>query len=84
MKVVIWKPAVAVFWNKIQDISTTMKDTKNLKIGFCRWNFILFDDMLEYTVLGYKKRSKQKKIKGKKKKKKNCGKNNVVAFLDQF
>ena len=53
MKVVIWKPAVAVFWNKTQDISGTTRDIKNLKIGFCRGDFILFDDMFEYTVLGY-------------------------------
>ena len=59
MKVVIWKPAVAVFWNKSQDISTTMRDMKNLKIGFCRGDFVLFDDMLEYTVLGYKRGQKR-------------------------
>ena len=35
-----------------------MRDMKNLKIGFCRGEFVLFDDMLEYTVLGYKKGSK--------------------------
>ena len=58
MKVVIWKPAIAVFWNKTEDISGTMRDIKNLKIGFCRGDFILFDDMSEYTVLGYKKGSK--------------------------
>ena len=35
-----------------------MRDTKNLKMRFCRVDFELFEDMLEYTVLGYKKGSK--------------------------
>ena len=45
MKVVIWKPAVAVFWNKTQDISATARDVRNLKIGFCRGDSKLFDGM---------------------------------------
>ena len=60
MKVDIWKPDLAVFWKRRQDISATMRDIKNLKIGFCRGDFVLFesDDMIKYTVLGYKKGSK--------------------------
>ena len=54
---------MCVFLNKSQDISTTMRDMKNLKIGFCRGDFVLFDDILEYTVLNYKKGSKRFEVK---------------------
>ena len=45
MKVFIWKPDLGVVWNKKQDISTTTRDIKNPKLGFCRGDLDLFDDM---------------------------------------
>ena len=82
MKVVIWKPGMAVFWNKSQDISTTMRDMKNLKIGFCRGDFVLFDGMIEYTVLGYKKGSK--KFWSHRRPSKNGGFHEATKYLGGF